>query len=291
MNILDNVNPKLKDLFLLVFGTLIFVLGINLFIVPIGLYNGGVIGIAQILRTIITDIFKLKVNFEIAGIINFFLNIPLLILAYKGVSKNFFRKTLLAIIIQTILFSIIPISHTQILDEKLASLLTGGILAGLGCGLVLMSGASGGGMDIIGVYTSIKKPGSSVGGLSIIVNFFIYIVCAVLFDIRIAIYSIIYAVIFSLAMDKLHYQNIEVSLVIFTKEKNVKEEIMKKYVRGVTYWNGFGAYTNNQTEVLVTICSKIEVNRIKKDILRVDPKAFIIMSNANVTGGFEKRLA
>ena len=66
---------------------------------------------------------------------------------------------------------------------------------------------------------------------------------------------------------------------------------MKKYVRGVTYWNGFGAYTNNQTEVLVTICSKIEVNRIKKDILRLDPKAFIIMSNANVTGGFEKRLA
>ena len=61
--------------------------------------------------------------------------------------------------------------------------------------------------------------------------------------------------------------------------------------RGVTYWKGQGAYTNNETEVLVTIVSKYEVPKIRREILKMDPKAFIIVSSQlNVDGNVEKRL-
>ena len=289
MNFLENVDPKIKEPLQLFVGTLLFVLGVNLFIVPVGLYNGGIVGISQIIRTLITK--NIHLNFDIAGIINMMFNIPLLIIAYKGISKKFFKRTLVALILQTIFFTFIKIPTVPLLDDRIASIVIGGVISGMGSGIVLQSGASGGGLDIIGVYTSIKKPGASVGGLIMSVNFFIYVACAILFDFRIALYSIIYAVISTTAVDKFHYQNIEISLIIFTKVPEVKQEIMQKYVRGVTYWEGIGAYTNNKTEVLVTVCSKIEVNRIKKDILKLDPKAFVIMNTTNVTGGFERRLA
>ena len=97
--------------------------------------------------------------------------------------------------------------------------------------------------------------------------------------------------IFSFVLDKVHVQNIDDNMMIFTKNPDVKKMIMEKYGRGVTYWVGQGAYTNTDTEVLVTICNKFEVNRIKKDVLLLDPKAFITVSEGlQVTGGYEKRI-
>ena len=66
---------------------------------------------------------------------------------------------------------------------------------------------------------------------------------------------------------------------------------MTKYVRGVTCWKGMGAYTRQETEVLVTVVSKSEVEDVKRDILKIDPKAFIIVhEGTTVTGGYQKRL-
>lgn len=78
--------------------------------------------------------------------------------------------------------------------------------------------------------------------------------------------------------------------MVFTKNPKVKEEIMNKIVRGVTYWEGYGAYTKTDIEVFVTACSKLESIRIKKLIHELDPQAFIIMNSTKITGGFEKRL-
>ena len=52
-----------------------------------------------------------------------------------------------------------------------------------------------------------------------------------------------------------------------------------------------GAYTRQETEVLVTVVSKSEVEDVKRDILKIDPKAFIIVhEGTTVTGGYQKRL-
>ena len=174
-------------------GGFIFAAGVNLFIVPLNLYSGGVIGIAQIMRTIMIQYahIPLPANFDVAGIINFLMNLPLFILAYRSISRKFFVKTLFCVIAQTLAFSLIFIPETPILDDVLASCLIGGIICGFGIGIALRSGGSGGGLDILGVYFTRKFANFSVGKLSIIVNAFVYLLCAFLFDVPTAIYSIL----------------------------------------------------------------------------------------------------
>ena len=61
--------------------------------------------------------------------------------------------------------------------------------------------------------------------------------------------------------------------------------------RGITYWKGLGAYTKEDTYIMVTAISKYEVNEIRNKILEADPKAFIIFTEGNnINGNFEKHL-
>lgn len=282
---------SVKELFLIILGSIIFSTSINLFIVPINLYNPGCTGIAQIIRTVFLDLTGLHFPFDIAGIINFILNIPLYILAYKSISKKFLIGTMISIIIQTLCFSFIIIPNPPIINDIIASCVIGGIFSAIGIGFTLLAGCSGGGTDILGVYATLKWKNFSVGKLTVMINIFIYLICAILFNFQTAIYSIIYAGVFSFVLDKVHLQNIEMYCMIFTRKVEVKQLIIKKMIRGLTFWKGTGGYTFTDTEVIVTIISKREVNQLKKMIIGIDPDAFIIISeNIHVTGNFEKRL-
>lgn len=276
-----------------ILGGFLFALSVNLFIVPLDLYSGGIVGIAQILRTIMETIGSIQIpkQFDIAGIINFIINIPLFIMAYKSISRKFFIKTLLCVIVQTISFSLIMIPSTPILDDVLASCVIGGLIGGFGIGLALRSSGSGGGLDILGVYFTKKFSNFSVGKLSLIVNAFVYIGCAVLFDVSTAIYSIIYMACFSLVVDKTHYQNINITCMIFSKQDQIQDVILRETGRGVTFWKGAGAYTKTDTYIMVTVINKYEISQIKKIIYKHDPHAFVIFNEGmNVSGNFEKRL-
>ena len=282
---------KIKQYGIIIIGAFLFCLGVNLFISPLGLYNGGVVGISQIIRTIIVDYFPSVKNFEIAGIINFIINIPLLLIAYKSISKKFFIRTVVSVISQTIFFTVITIPSTAIIDDPLAACLIGGIITGAGIGITLKAGGSGGGIDILGVYFTKKYKNFSVGKLGIIINAIIYGICAILFELPTAIYSVIYTTFFSMIVDKIHYQNINTTAMIFTKKKCIDDRIMKEMHRGVTYWQGKGAYTNEDSLILVTVISKYEISQLKKIVKEIDPKAFIIFNDGmDVTGNFEKRL-
>lgn len=282
---------KVKEYGIIIIGALLFCFGINIFISPLGLYNGGVVGISQIIRTIVVEYIPVLKNFEIAGVINFIINIPLLLIAYKSISKKFFIRTVVSVIAQTIFFTVIKIPTLPIIDDQLAACLIGGIITGAGIGITLKAGGSGGGIDILGVYFTQKYKNFSVGKLGIIINTIIYGICAILFELPTAIYSVIYTTFFSLIVDKIHYQNINTTAMIFTKKKNIELGIMSEMARGVTCWKGEGAYTGEETKILVTVISKYEINQLKRIVLEKDPKAFIIFNEGlNVTGNFEKRL-
>lgn len=280
-----------KKYLIIIFGAILFAGSVNIFIVPCNLYNGGIVGLAQIIRTVLVTFLKLDIKFDIAGIINLMFNIPLAILAYKSLSKKFLYGTVLSIIVQTIAFTIIPVPQTPIITDTLAACTIGGIISAIGVGLTLTTATSCGGTDIIGMYAAINWKNFSVGKMQLAFNIIIYSFCAIFFDLQTAIYSVIYSAIFSYVVDKIHLQNIEMSIMIFTKNKDIKKIINKDFVRGVTYWQGMGAYTDSETEVLVTVVSKYEVNQLKHRIHLEDPKAFIIVNdNIDVLGGFEKRL-
>lgn len=288
---IDSKVFKLKEVCLIVIGSVLFCTSINLFIVPHNLYNPGGTGVAQVIRTIIVRSFHLKTSFDVAGIINFLINIPLYLLAFRSISKRFLVGTILSVIVQTVAFSFIRISNVPIVNDVLASCVIGGVFSAVGIGCTLIAGASGGGTDILGVYASIKWKNFTIGKLTIMVNAVIYIVCAIIFDFQTAVYSIIYAGIFSFVLDKVHLQNIEMYCMVFTKNEAVKDKIVHNLVRGLTYWNGIGGYTDNGTEVIVTIVSKYEITQLKNTILETDPHAFVIISeDVHVIGNFEKRL-
>jgi len=101
-----------RKFFFILFGSLIYAAGMNLFVVPLGLYSGGILGIAQIIRTIIEIVFDLAFKFDISGIISFLLNVPLVIFAYFKIGKRFIKVTLFCIAIQSFLLSVIPIMPT-----------------------------------------------------------------------------------------------------------------------------------------------------------------------------------
>lgn len=272
-------------------GSLLFCAALNLFIVPVGLYNGGTVGIAQIIRTLLEQSFSLPTGFDIAGIINFIINIPLLILAYSKFGKRFFFKTVFSVIMQTILFSLIMIPSIPIIRDRLTACIIGGMLAGVGVGMTLKAGGSGGGNDILGLYFTKKRKDFSVGKMTLIINGIIYSTCAILFELPTAIYSIIYSSVYSQVIDKVHVQNINTSVQIFTKNPALYKNILTDLNRGNTYWKGTGGFTNTDTFVIISVVSKYELYHLKQILIKYDPNAFAIVNEGlEIIGNYEKRL-
>ncbi|MBO5869946.1 MAG: YitT family protein [Clostridia bacterium] len=272
-------------------GALVYAFGMNCFVVPTGLYTSGLLGFSQIIRTVLEEFFALSFPFDISGIISFGLNIPLLIFAYKAVGKTFIFKTLFCIVVQTVLLSVLPIN--TIIDDPLTSCIVGGIMCGFGVGVSLRNGGSTGGVDVIGMYFA-KKSSYSVGTVSMIFNIFVY-GCAflIMHDLERIIYTLIYASISTIALDRMHIQNINSEVIIISKQKNaeIQEAIIREMHRGVSYWEGYGAYTGESNHVLYVVVSKYEVSQLKKIVKKIDPNSFVSIKNGiDITGNFQKRL-
>ena len=284
---------KFEEFFKAVLGILLFCVALNIFIVPMGLYNGGVIGFSQLVRTFLVDTFDLSFDFDIAGILNYALNIPLFILAYKTVSKTFFARTLFCVSIQTVFLTVIPVLETPIVPEILTSVLIGGIIAGIGGGMALSAGASGGGTDIIGIAITKKNRNFSVGKLDLSVNVVIYGICGLLYGVTTMIYSIIYSAFYSMVLDNRHEQNVCSTAIVFTKKhpKKIIDFAGNEIERGSTTWEAKGGYDNSTTYITYIVLSKYELQRLERHLNVLDPNAFMVKTNGvGVDGNFEKYL-
>lgn len=277
---------------LVVFGAVVYTAGLILFVTPHNLYTGGIMGFAQIIRSAIalyTPI-SLPEGFDLSGIIYYIANIPLFIIAYKYISRTFFIKTVLATTTITVMTSLIPIP-APIISDRLTSCLVGGLIVGVGIGFMLKYGGSGGGLDIVGMYLTKKYTDASVGKVALTCNICLYVICAIMFNIETAVYSIVYSAVSSFTLDRIHDQNIMIRAMIFTKQDGIPEIIMSELNRGVTEWQGDGAYTHEAEHILVSIISKYEMNHLRRLVLEADPHAFITYDRvASVDGNFLKRL-
>ena len=159
-----------KRLAIAIGGAAIYSAGVNLFIVPAGLYSGGIMGFAQIVRTILVSYLHLPIqNFDIAGLIYYAINIPVLLLGMKDIGKQFFVKTICCLTAVTIFLSFIPIpTETLLHNDILGSTVIGALMCGFGMGTALRMGASLGGTDIIALLLIKWKKNISVGKVNII---------------------------------------------------------------------------------------------------------------------------
>lgn len=275
-----------------ILGAFLYAVGINLFVVPAGLYTGGVMGICQVIRTILTTICGLDFGgFDITGLIYYLLNVPIFIIAFTRIGRNFFVKTLVTVTAMSAFMSFIP--TVKLVEDVMAACVVGGIVSGAGVGIVLRMSSSGGGMDVIGMLLTKWKRDFSVGKVNLLVNLALYGTCLFLFDVPVVIYSVIYAAVYSVAMDKMHTQNINVEVTVITKAdtKTLEQEVFAQLGRGITKWVAQGAYTGEESHILYIMLSKYEVNRLKNMIHESDPHAFIVVNeDVYVDGNFLKKL-
>ena len=292
MKILKNVFKWDTNKFLKAFiGTFIFCFAVNLFIVPAHLYNGGILGLSQLIRTLIEEVLKIHFSFDISGTINFLINLPLFFIAYKHIGKTFFYRTLFIVGIQTIFLTFIPVK--PVIDDMLTATLIGGILAGFGGGLTLSSGGSGGGTDIIGTAISLRKRNLSVGKIGLSINIVIFSLLGLLRGVTTMIYSLIYTTFYNFIADRNHEQNICSTAMIFTKEKPTKIDnfIRDELMRDTTYWEGTGYYSETKTYITFCVLSKYELQRLERYLPKLDPTAFVVKTHGvNVIGDFKKYL-
>lgn len=285
--------PRLRML-ACILGELIAAFSLNYFIVPLGLYSGGSMGVCQLIRTLLQIWGGLSFgDYDIAGILYFLSNIPILLYARRILGRKFVLKTVVCTMAFSLFYSVIPAPSTMVVNDTLTACLLGGILTGVGSGLVLTCGGSGGGLDVIGLCLSKKGSRFTVGRFSMTFNAFLYALCLILFTPETAIYSVIYNFASAMVVDKAHQQNISVQALIFTRagERELGRVIMDELGRGVTWWEGVGAYTGENVHILCVCLSKYEIEELFHTVHEMDPHAFItLQEGVRIYGNFQKKL-
>lgn len=290
----NTIHSRLGRVLLSIGGTLLYAVGVNLFIVPLGLYTGGVLGVSQLIRTLVYRALDIGGGFDFSGLLYYVLNIPIFLLAYRTLGKVFLRGSLLCTTTSSLFLSAVPIPALPLVDDVLAGCLLGGALVGLGAGLVLTCGSSLGGLDMLGLYFSKKGAHFTLGRLSLIFNSVLFSLCGLLFDVRTLLYSVLYTVFFSLVLDRVHQQSVNVQVLLFTKEhaREISVYIMETLHRGVTRWDGQGAYTGEPVQILCTCMSKYEIGDLREALHQLDPHAFYtVQEGVRVSDNFIKRLS
>lgn len=276
---------QIKYAFIIIFGTLLFVVAMQMFVAPANLYMGGFTGTSQLLILLIDHLFGVRVSL---GVLMFMFNVPILWLAWRSVGKRFAILTVCSVFLQPILFETIP--EVSFSDDILLNAVFGGVLIGIGGGMVLKIGASSGGLDVLSQYISIKFDGS-VGKYSFMINAVVILITGLTQGWETSLYSIICIFIASTVVDRIHTIHENLTLYIVThQEKEMIQTIWEHSERGITLLDGRGAYSNQQKSVLMMVVSSYELYEILAVIKSVDEHAFtnVVRSEA-IQGNFIKK--
>ena len=271
-------------------ASVVYCCGVNLFLVPGGLFSGGFTGIAQLLALIFKNTSLAQYNLN--GIIYFIINLPVFIIGWKKLGKKMIFKAFATVALESFLFSVIPIPKTQLIEDPLTNTVIGAVIEGAGCGLLYYGYGTSGGTDIIGYILSLKYRSMTIGRTGLVVNFIVYIIAGIVIDINAAVYSIIAAIIAAMAADKLHTQNRAVTVNILTENpKEICKWIRKTINRDSSIIDAVGSYSGQEKKMIVAVMSQYEYEKFRREVDKLDDKAFIYVNpEVSVLGNFEKRL-
>ncbi|WIY59722.1 YitT family protein [Bacillus arachidis] len=261
-----------------IIGSIIIAVAFNLFLIPHKILSSGIGGIAIILG-IVTP-----VN---TGIINFVLNLPILILGYIGLGKKVIFNTVVSVIVLSVALYWIPVQIVA--KDPLLSSVFGGVIAGAGVGLVFNCHGSTGGFDIIGMLLS-RKRDIKLGGFLIILNTVVIVIAGFFFDWDVALTSLLSIYVTGKVIDAVYTKHRKVTLMIVTNQaEEMKKRLLSTVVRGITLLDGEGAYSSEKKRVLMTVVSREELADMKLAISEIDPQAFVnITETVEVLGLFRK---
>ncbi len=263
----------------LAFGALIYTIGLDVFLVPNQVIDGGVVGLALMAAQLT------GVSFSVFIVL---LNIPFFVLGYKKIGALF---TILS------LFSVVCLSgwskfihYAPVTSDPFLSTIYGGIIIGLGVGLIIRWGGSLDGTEILAIIADKKTP-FSVGEIIMFFNLFILGSSGFVFSWDSAMYSLVaYFIAYKMIDIVTNGLDEMKGLLIVTSYHDDVSRCLTDMGRAVTLLNGEGAYKREKTMVLYCVVSRLEVTKVKEAIRRVDPNSFVSIFDINEAhGGLFKR--
>lgn len=272
------IRKYLLELFYLVIGCFIMATGTSLFLLPNQLSSGGFSGIA----TIIYYLFQFPL-----GTVMLILNIPFFIWAFFKLGKELLFKSLAGTILLATFIDLLD-QIPALTNDRFLACIYGGVCIGIGVALVLKSGSSTGGTDLITYIARAYKPYIRTSNLIVIIDIIIISLNVFFFKkVEIGLYSAISIYIMGKMIDII-FEGVNFTKMMFiisNKYKEIAGEVGNKLGRGSTGIYAKGMYTREKKMMLLCVGSRNEIAKIKQIATKMDPKAFIIIANARETWG------
>ena len=272
-----------KRIILITLGAFLMAVGLESFLVPNQVIDGGITGISIMLSSL-THI-KL-------GVFIFILNLPFIFIGYKQIGKTFAFSTMYGITVLSLSTALLHDAPMFTHDVLLASVF-GGIVLGIGIGLVIRYGGSLDGTEILAILVNKNLP-FSVGEIIMFCNVFILGSAGFVFGWNNAMYSLLAYFVAFKTIDVV-IQGLEESKsawIISDKHQEIGEALLARLGRGVTYFKGEGAYTGDEKKVIFCVITRLEEAKLKSIVEELDPEAFLAVSNiSEVRGGRFKKQA
>ena len=270
-----------KEMALISLGIISACFGLKSFLIPNNFIDGGVTGISLL----ITNLTKWNLSYLIVII-----NIPFIILGYRQIGKGFAIKTSLAIIVLSIGLIFLPFA--PITHDKLLIAFFGGFFLGGGIGLAMRGGCVIDGTEVLALFIS-RKSSLTVGNIILMLNIVIFAFAAYLINIETALYAILTYLSASNTIDFIvngleAYTGVT---IISEKNEDIKHFIINDMKRGVTIYKGEGGYLEKKDiDIIYTVVTKLEINKLQAEIRQIDPDAFVVQQQiADLKGGVIKR--
>ncbi|TND07925.1 MAG: hypothetical protein FD123_2733 [Bacteroidetes bacterium] len=259
--------------------------GLKSFLLPNGFIDGGVTGISLLVSSL-TD-------FSLSWLI-LLINLPFFWIAYTQVSKIFSLKTLAAVICLALVLALV--SFPVITQDKVLVAVFGGFFVGMGIGLSIRGGAVIDGTEVLALYIN-RKTGLSIGDIILLINVVIFINAAFLLDVETALYSILAYLAASKTVDFIvngieEYTGVT---IVSARSEKIRQVIIHQMGHGVTIYKAKSGYgkkgqSGDDIDVIYTVITRLEISRLKAEIDRIDPDAFVTMNSLNdIKGGIVKK--
>jgi uncharacterized membrane-anchored protein YitT (DUF2179 family) len=260
-------------------------LGLESFILPNGLFDGGVTGISLLAARLI----NLPVSVFLVV-----LNLPFIWLGYQQLGKGFALRALVAIL--TLALVLVVVHFPVITQDKMLIAVFGGFFLGAGIGLAMRGGGVLDGTEILAVYLS-RKASLSVGDL--VLNILIFIIVALVLSVQTALYSILTYLAASKTIEFVVNGIEEYTGVTIISEHSdaIRRALTERLGRGVTVYAGHRGYGSrgeqpSPIDIVFTVVTRLEVGQVTEEVNRLDSRAFIIMHSVNdAKGGMVKKRA
>lgn len=273
------------DFFMIMLGAIAAGFGLRGFLLPSDFLDGGATGISLMASELS------GINLSILLVL---VNTPFIILGYNIISRQFAVKTVFGIMLLALAVAFIP--YPEITHDKLLVAVFGGFFLGSGIGLAVRGGGVIDGTEVLAIAVS-KKSGLTIGDVILIVNVVIFSLAAWLLSIETALYAMLTYLSASKTVDFL-IEGIEeytAVTIISVKAEKIRTMIVNKLGRGITVYKGERGFGKSgeklyDMQIIYTIVTRLEVSKLKLEIEKIDPNAFVVMSSVkDMKGGMIKK--